>query len=90
MLSLVGLAWLTYTDLLEAQHFRARSDELAATLLELDAQAQPDAQRTICAATGGPSMPGPEMPAWPATMRRLQGLLADDAAQCKRARSCTP
>jgi NtrC-family two-component system sensor histidine kinase KinB len=87
MTALVGLAWQSYTDLLEAQRFRARSDEVVALLHQLEAEVQPDAARALCAATGGPPLAASDTApaAWPATMAKLQSLLGDDAAQTARA-----
>ena len=87
MVSLVGLAWQSHAELFEAQYFRARSDEIVATLNQLQAEVQPDAQRALCAATGGPPLAPSDTAAagWPATLSRLQGLLIDDAAQARRA-----
>jgi NtrC-family two-component system sensor histidine kinase KinB len=87
MASLVLLAWQSYADLLEAQRFRARSDEVVATLHQLAAEVQPDAQRALCAATGGPPLAPSDTAAaaWPATLARLQALLADEPEQARRA-----
>ena len=83
LISLVALAWQSYTELLAAQEFRARSDAVVATLHQLEAELQPDAQRALCAATGGPPLaPSDTAPAaWPATLVRLQALLADEPRQ---------
>ncbi len=87
MTALVALAWQSYTGLLEAQQFRTRSDEVVALLHQLEAEAQPDAARALCAATGGPPLAPSDTAAaaWPTTMAKLQTLLADDAAQTARA-----
>jgi NtrC-family two-component system sensor histidine kinase KinB len=87
LISLVGLAWQSYTELLAAQDFRARSDAVVATLNQLEAELQPDAQRALCAVTGGPPLaPSDTAPAaWPATLSRLQALLADEPRQAERA-----
>ena len=87
IVSLVALAWQSYAELLEAQRFRARSDEVVASLHRLEAEVQPDAQQALCAVAGGPTPTalGRTAPAWPATLSRLQALLADDAGQARRA-----
>ena len=87
MISLVALAWQSYTELLAAQEFRARSDAVVATLHQLEAELQPDAQRALCAATGGPPLAPSDTAAasWPATLLRLQALLADEPSQSQRA-----
>ena len=87
IVSLVALAWQAYAALLDAQRFRARSDEVVATLRRLEAEVRPDAQPALCAATGGPALAASDTdePAWPATLSRLQALLADDPAQAARA-----
>ncbi len=84
---LVALSWQSYTELVLAQQVRARSDDLVGTLRELEAQLQPAAQAALCAATGGPPLAALDtaVPSWPATLARLQSLLADDPEQARRA-----
>ena len=86
LVALVALAWQSYTELLAAQDFRARSDAVVATLHQLDSELQPDAQRALCAATGGPPLaPSDIAPAaWPATLARLQMLLAEEPRQAEK------
>jgi two-component system, NtrC family, sensor histidine kinase KinB len=87
MTALVALAWQSYTELLEAQRYRSRSDEVVALLHQLEAEAQPDAARALCAATGGPPLAAADTaPAsWPVTLGKLQTLLADEPGQARRA-----
>jgi two-component system, NtrC family, sensor histidine kinase KinB len=86
LILLVALAWQSYTELLAAQDFRARSDAVVTTLHQLEAELQPDAQRALCAATGGPPLAPSDTAAagWPATLSRLQALLADEPRQSER------
>ena len=86
LVALVALAWQSYTELLAAQDFRARSDAVVSTLHQLESELQPDAQRALCAATGGPPLaPSDTAPAaWPAALTRLQMLLAEEPRQAER------
>jgi len=86
LISLVALAWQSYTELLAAQDYRARSDAVVATLHQLEAELQPDAQRALCAATGGPPLAPSDTAAaaWPATLSRLQALLAEEPYPAER------
>ncbi|MEO5771967.1 MAG: ATP-binding protein, partial [Burkholderiaceae bacterium] len=82
IVSLVVLAWRSHAELLEAQGFRARSDEMMTTLHRLEAQLQPDVQLVLCAATGvvTSTAAGAPAPAWAATLTRLQAQLGPQSA----------
>ncbi len=82
IVSLVVLAWRSHAELLEAQGFRARSDELMTTLHRLEAQLQPDVPLVLCAATGAGASASEEdsASAWAATLNRLQSRLGPQPA----------
>ncbi len=77
VVALVMLAWRSHAELLEAQRFRALSDDLMATLHRLEAQLQPDVQLVLCAATGvaPPAGTAAATPAWGDTLTRLRAQL---------------
>ncbi len=81
VVSLLGLSWQAYAELLEAQRWRERINGVLAALSDMEQATTPLSALVLCAANGASPIAVPAPPDTGRALQRLRASLQDDAQQ---------
>lgn len=79
VVGLLGLSWRAYAELLEAQRWRERINQVLAALSDMEQATAPLSALVLCAANGASPIVVPEPPDTGRALERLRERLQDDA-----------